>query len=1147
MERIGRIIRISGSLVVAEDIPSPQMYEVVEVGEERLIGEIIRISGNKSFIQVYETTSGIRPGDPVYATGSPLSAELGPGLIGQIYDGIQRPLSKIFEKTGSIYVRRGVKLPSLPRDIKYHFIPNEKISIGSEVGPGDVLGYVDETPLIRHPIIVPPDVRGRIIELYPEGDYTIEDPIAVIESSGEKKILRMLSRWPVRRPRSFKMKLEPTLPLITGMRIIDTLFPMAKGGTGAIPGAFGTGKCLLPGTPVLLANGRLVPIEKIFEKIKGGEPDLSLEEEIYGVGSREIYIYSFNGKKLVKTPISHVYRGKTDRIVKIKTRSGRIIKVTPVHRLIIFNERGEFVEMPAVSIRRGDLIVVPRRIQTDTKAIVNLYKHMPDAVVRDKKLLRRVIKIIRKLTGREYGGIKRLAEELGVKVDFVYSIFHGYLYPPLWFVEKLYKKIGRKPPHPMAISFKEGVSSDEKIIRASRIKLSIPREINGFFAYLLGMAYGNGRIVGKKSVKISIPFTEIEADHLKKLFIDTFGQDILREIRILWNGKDIFLRRSIIIMIDSRLLTILLKRLGIVTSYIFERKIPHIMFRASEEAVKYFLAGYFRVMGFYHDNKLHLIAVDDNAKETISYLLTRIGISYKVRKFLFPVNRKGGEFETYLLTIDRVYDLINFVEQVIEKDLLNTTKIVGVNTPINVIIERVRKLKNKITNYVPQEILSIPYEVIEMMNRGREIEITSEKGGVLQIMLSKYSVLSSDKLLKLAEIFREVTVDQVEKIEIEYGEWPVYDVTVPGTHNFVGGDLPTIYHNTVTLHSLAMWSDAKVVIYVGCGERGNEMTEVLERFPETKDPWTGRPLMERTILIANTSNMPVSAREASIYIGITLGEYYRDLGYDVLLVADSTSRWAEALREISNRLEEMPAEEGYPSYLQSRLAEFYERAGRVIALGNPERTGSVTVIGAVSPPGGDFTEPVTTHTRRFIRVFWALDATLAYSRHYPAINWITSYSAYTDLVSSWWSKEVDPSWRNVRDEVMNILLRENELKEVVRLIGVENLPEPDKLIMETARMIRDGFLRQNAYDPIDAFSSPQKQFKLLKLIMTFYRNAKPLVDSGVPVKVIKEKGQSLITEIIKARFTIRNEELEKLDELEKKVIDFFREFRGEKI
>ena len=582
----GRIVRIAGPLVVAEGMSGAKMYEMVEVGEERLVGEITKISGDKAFIQVYESTTGLRPGEPVYGTSEPLSVELGPGLLGQIFDGIQRPLGKIYEITGSIFVKRGVKVPALDRSKKWHFVPNKELKPGDKLSAGDVLGTVQETPLIEHRIMVPPDIPSATLEwLAPEGDYTVEDTIAVVTVPGRGKVeLKMMQRWPVRRPRPVKEKLEPVEPLLTGIRVIDTLFPLAKGGAAAIPGPFGSGK-------------------------------------------------------------------------------------------------------------------------------------------------------------------------------------------------------------------------------------------------------------------------------------------------------------------------------------------------------------------------------------------------------------------------------------------------------------------------------------------------------------------------------------------------------------------------TVTLHSLAKWSAARVVIYIGCGERGNEMTDALRRFPKYKDPWTGRPLLERTILVANTSNMPVAAREASIYTGMTMAEYYRDMGYDVLLIADSTSRWAEALREIAGRLEEMPAEEGYPSYLASRLAEFYERAGRAVLLGRPERVGSVSIAAAVSPPGGDFTEPVTSHTRRFVRVFWALDVQLASARHYPAINWIISYSAYVDLVAKWWHENIDPRWKEYRDEMYNILLREDELKEIVRLVGTEGLSERDKLILETAKLIREGYLKQNAFDPIDAFTTPQKQFKLMRAIIDFHRSAMRLVEHGIPVKVIREKLSDLLGKLMRAKFEIPNEEADKIDKLREEILE----------
>ncbi len=309
---------------------------------------------------------------------------------------------------------------------------------------------------------------------------------------------------------------------------------------------------------------------------------------------------------------------------------------------------------------------------------------------------------------------------------------------------------------------------------------------------------------------------------------------------------------------------------------------------------------------------------------------------------------------------------------------------------------------------------------------------------------------------------------------------------------------------TVTQHQLAKWCDAQVIIYVGCGERGNEMTEVLTEFPHLTDPKSGKPLMERTVLIANTSNMPVAAREASVYTGITLAEYYRDMGYDVALMADSTSRWAEAMREISGRLEEMPGEEGYPAYLASRLAEFYERGGSVICLGADKRKASASIIGAVSPPGGDFSEPVTQNTLRIVKVFWALDASLADRRHFPSINWLTSYSLYLQTMSDWFKANVTPEWNTLRSEAMGILQKEAELKEIVQLVGPDALPQGDRILLETARMLREDYLQQNAFHEVDSFCSSKKQFLMMDTILKFHGRCVEANRKGVPAAQLAE-------------------------------------------
>lgn len=586
----GKIVWVSGPAVKADGMSDAKMYETVSVGNLNLIGEVIRLTGDVAFIQVYESTSGLKPGEPVVGTGNPLSVLLGPGIIGQIYDGIQRPLNELSKKSGA-FIGRGVTTTPVDMTKKYKFTPTVKV--GDEVQGGNVLGTVDETQLIKHSILVPPDYPGgKITSIVSEGEYDLETEIAITESDGKKIPLKMYHRWPVRKPRPYKQRFDPTVPLITGQRVIDTFFPIAKGGTGSIPGAFGTGK-------------------------------------------------------------------------------------------------------------------------------------------------------------------------------------------------------------------------------------------------------------------------------------------------------------------------------------------------------------------------------------------------------------------------------------------------------------------------------------------------------------------------------------------------------------------------TVTLHQIAKWADSQVVVYIGCGERGNEMTEVLVEFPHLKDPNTGRPLMERTVLVANTSNMPVAAREASIYTGVTIAEYYRDMGKHVVLVADSTSRWAEALREMSGRLEEMPAEEGYPSYLASRLAEFYERAGRVSALGSPEREGSVTLVGAVSPSGGDFTEPVTTHTIRFIKTFWALDARLAYSRHYPSINWMNSYSGYLSDIAKWWSANVSDEWLHLRNEAYSILQREDTLKEIVRLLGPEALPDEEKLILEVARMIKIGILQQNSFDSVDTYCSPKKQLKLLKLMVNFYKGGQRALKEGATLPDIR--AMSVISNMLKARMEVPDDQIAKLDQIDSLMNEQFKNIMGVKV
>jgi V/A-type H+-transporting ATPase subunit A len=363
-------------------------------------------------------------------------------------------------------------------------------------------------------------------------------------------------------------------------------------------------------------------------------------------------------------------------------------------------------------------------------------------------------------------------------------------------------------------------------------------------------------------------------------------------------------------------------------------------------------------------------------------------------------------------------------------------------------------------------------------------------------------ILIPDDVKKLTTLVNELFFDIVTEKEMIVKPKEVYDIQVPLIHNFIGGQGALILHNTVVLHEFAKWADAQVIVYIAAGERGNETADLLLSFPELKDPRSGRPLLERTVVVANTSNMPVAAREASIYTGITIAEYFRDMGYSVALMADSTSRWAEALREISGRLEEMPGEEGYPAYLSSRLAEFYERAGKIICLGKDNRQGSLSVMGAVSPPGGDLADPVVQATLRVVQVFWGLDDKLANARHFPAINWLLSYSLYHDNLEEFLKNNLSEEFVLLRKEAMRLLEEEASLLEIARLIGIESLSFEDRLILEVAKSIREDFLHQNAFQEIDTYTSLNKQYRMLKIIMEFYHLSKEKLKAGIDFEKI---------------------------------------------
>ena len=431
-------------------------------------------------------------------------------------------------------------------------------------------------------------------------------------------------------------------------------------------------------------------------------------------------------------------------------------------------------------------------------------------------------------------------------------------------------------------------------------------------------------------------------------------------------------------------------------------------------------------------------------------------------------------------------------------------------------------------------------EVIEAASNGPHkvsdtiVKIKDEKGNIKSLTLCQYWPI------RFARPIKERLASNIPLITGQRIIDTLFPVAKGGAAAVPGGFGTG---KTMTQHQLAKWCDADIIVYVGCGERGNEMSQVVDEFSKLIDPKSGKPMTERTVLIANTSNMPVAAREASIYTGITLAEYYRDMGYDVAIMADSTSRWAEALREISGRLEEMPAEEGFPPYLPSRLSEFYERAGRVKTLG--ENEGSVTIIGAVSPQGSDFSEPVTQNTKRFVRCFWALDKALAYARHYPAINWINSYSEYFVDLDPWYIKNYGESFVKYRKKIASILSEEDKLMEIVKLVGADVLPDDQKLIIEIAKVIRVGFLQQNAFHKDDTFVPLNKQKKMMKAILYLHKRVRQLISASIPISKVLETG--IFDKLTRIKYDVPNDELEKFDDYKKEIDDVIDKIINNKI
>ena len=1159
--QMGQVIWVNGPVVRARGSQQVGMLEVVEVGDEHLVGEVIGLERDVITIQVYEETSGLHPGAPVYGTGMPLSVELGPGLLQSIFDGIQRPLPVLEMRSGT-FIGRGIKTTPLYRKQKWAFTP--RVKAGDVVQGDTILGVVPETPLIEHRVMVPPDVSGRLTWVAPQGEYTIEETIARVTPlnpphegggttptpphegggttltppherggspptspleggqrgvDGERE-LTMFHRWPVRRPRDYRRRLPPTELLVTGQRVLDAFFPLAKGGAAAIPGGFGAGKCVTGDTPVLLGDGRLQPIADLFAEYQDRGEKVTQGVESYTHLDDPLTLLSFENGSLMCQNTSLVYKGKADQVIRITTRSGRQVKVTPVHKLFVVTPELEIKEVEARSLKVGDYLATPRRIHLDGQVqMLSPLGLFDEARVCDPAVLQSIPHLLDELAAAHGGTLMSLVDVLATKYHLLMEYRAVRNRPPLSFVRRLAAATGRNLTVEWLKGERRGATTH------------IPSEVSPEFAEFVGLLLADGHLNPHTSMFYNMD--ESLLARFEELGRQLFGLEPQR-----YTANTVPAVRF-----GSTILVKLMAHLGVPGSG--QRKsrtcsVPAVIFKSPEEVIARFLGAYFSCDGSTSrgGRELEIATASQSMAIGLSYLLLRLGILHKLssktvggRDYFRIFIRGKEEIGHFYAACKPEGDSPHMRKWDQISAYLSNSK--GGYTAVDVVPADPQMLK------AAYQAMGSPRSELE--TRGVYISNYLYGGEKMSTATFQRFAACSDspQIHAFAHALESIFCDPIVDIEAIPGPHDVYDVTVPGAHNFVGGMGPLILHNTITQHQIAKWSDADVVIFVGCGERGNEMTEVLQEFPHLTDPRSGHPLMERTILIANTSNMPVAAREASIYTGITLAEYYRDMGYHVALMADSTSRWAEALREISGRLEEMPAEEGYPAYLAARLAEFYERAGRVITLNGAY--GSVSVIGAVSPPGGDFSEPVTQHTTRFIRCFWALDKALASARHFPAINWLDSYSEYVDEVRDWWREQGITSplgsggteggldWHALREQALGILQRESHLQQIVKLVGPDALPDDQRLTLETARLLREGFLQQNALDEVDSYATVEKQMRMLQIILHFHERAEGIIAKGCPIVVIHNL--PIVNTLVRMKTTVRNEQVEQIDEI----------------
>ncbi|KAL3232901.1 V-type proton ATPase catalytic subunit A [Nakaseomyces bracarensis] len=960
----GAIYSVSGPVIVAENMIGCAMYELVKVGHDSLVGEVIRIDGDKATIQVYEETAGVTVGDPVLRTGKPLSVELGPGLMETIYDGIQRPLKAIKESSQSIYIPRGIDTPALSRDIKWQFTPGA-YKVGDHISGGDIFGTVFENSLLEsHKILLPPRARGTITWIAPAGDYTVDEKVLEVEFDGNKYEYSMFHTWPVRVPRPVAEKLSADYPLLTGQRVLDALFPCVQGGTTCIPGAFGCGKtvisqslskysnsdaiiyvgCFSKGTMVMMADGsnRAIETIDIGEMVLGqdGKPravvalprgydnmyniELEGEQDLsFTCNSRHTLVLKTEQNVQLHDNLSVTYLALGTLILEAESRAVQVVQESSEFFKTI-EEAQQFaqsIDQSPISwnLEVKDIELLSTEVRALTKQAVN-------------PVLLQTPSLERQLNSAS-GNVSDLAYAIGAWLASSSKLTDSIDIPSN--KQSITSKIAN-----ILSSFGEQYTiSNETTATTYTQTQSIP-------------LIDNNKHVGNANV-----------------FVD---QEIIEPVNRISLRKENYSSN-----IFSEVTSTMLSQNG--------KAIPEQFIHDTFEVRENLLAGMIDVKGKDGDEYIQLENIDEELKAGISRLARSLGLKCS--------------------------------------NVSTTLRLSGNNLGSTI--------KNSVGKW----------------------NISTKTNSIMEPQLMDFTV---EKLAK--DTYYGITLED------------------NSDHQF-------LLSNLVLVHN--------------CGERGNEMAEVLMEFPELYTEISGRkePIMKRTTLVANTSNMPVAAREASIYTGITLAEYFRDQGKNVSMIADSSSRWAEALREISGRLGEMPADQGFPAYLGAKLASFYERAGKAVALGSPDRVGSVSIVAAVSPAGGDFSDPVTTATLGITQVFWGLDKKLAQRKHFPSINTSVSYSKYTNVLNKYYDSNY-PEFPVLRDRMKEILSNAEELEQVVQLVGKSALSDSDKITLDVASLIKEDFLQQNGYSSYDAFCPIWKTFDMMRSFIGYHDEAQKSVANG---------------------------------------------------